>query len=174
MTEVQRNNPLHGIKLEALLTELVDHYGWEVLADAMKINCFRSSPSIDSSLKFLRRTAWARERLEGFYLYKYKRLPKPSDEQYDLPPRDRTIPLDQQPRSPAEVEVAKFAPSEQPKSGRKPDPYGKPSPYGQSKSHSKPNIYGREKSDDSVVSDREPETVSTQKPPVDVWAKWRK
>lgn len=97
MTEQQRNNPLHGVKLEALLTELVEHYGWEPLADAMNLNCFKSNPSIKSSLKFLRKTPWAREKVEGFYLYKFKRLPRPDDEQYALPPRDRTIPLEQQP-----------------------------------------------------------------------------
>lgn len=101
--EVQKNNPLHGVKLEVLLTELVDHYSWEDLADAMNLNCFKSNPSIKSSLKFLRKTPWAREKVEGFYLYKFKRLPRADDEQYELPPRDRTIPLDQQPGSPAEI-----------------------------------------------------------------------
>jgi uncharacterized protein (DUF2132 family) len=101
MIEVQKNNPLHGVKLEALLTELVEYYDWEVLAEAMNLNCFKSNPSIKSSLKFLRKTPWAREKVESFYLYKYKRLPRPDDEQYALPPRDRTISLDQQPRSPA-------------------------------------------------------------------------
>ncbi len=103
MTEEQRNNPLHGVKLERLLTELVDHYGWDILASQININCFKSYPSIKSSLKFLRKTDWAREKLEIFYLYKFKRLPKPSDEEYLLPPRSRTIPQDQQPRSPAVI-----------------------------------------------------------------------
>lgn len=101
MIELQKNNPLHGVKLEVLLTELVEHYGWEILAQAININCFKSNPSIKSSLKFLRRTEWAREKVESFYLYKYKRLPKPDDDQYELPPRDRAIPLNQKPRSPA-------------------------------------------------------------------------
>ncbi len=105
MIEEQRNNPLHGVKLEALLTELVDHYGWEVLASEININCFKSNPSIKSSLKFLRRTAWAREKVEGFFLYKYKRLPKPDDIQYELPPRDRTVPLDQKPGKPMTLKV---------------------------------------------------------------------
>lgn len=105
MIEEQKNNPLHGVKLEALLTELVDHYGWELLAQAININCFKSNPSIKSSLKFLRRTDWAREKVEGFYLYKYKRLPKPDDEQYELPPRDRMVPLNQKPRAPAVIDL---------------------------------------------------------------------
>ena len=101
--EVQKNNPLHGVKLEVLLTELVNHYSWESLANAMNLNCFKSNPSIKSSLKFLRKTPWAREKIEGFYLYKFKRLPRPNDEQCELPPRNRTIPLEQQPGPPAEI-----------------------------------------------------------------------
>ncbi len=108
MIEVQKNNPLHGLKLEVLLTELVEHYDWEVLADAMNLNCFKSNPSIKSSLKFLRKTPWAREKVESFYLYKFKNLPRPDDQQYALPPRDRTISLDQQPRSPAVITVSKL------------------------------------------------------------------
>jgi len=99
--EEQRNNPLHGVKLEALLNELLEHYTWEDLADAMNLNCFKSNPSIKSSLKFLRKTPWAREKVESFYLYKYKRLPRPNDEQYEISPRERIIPLGQQPRTPA-------------------------------------------------------------------------
>ncbi len=64
----QNSDPLHGITLQALLTELVDHYGWETLAARISINCFKSDPSIKSSLKFLRKTPWAREKLEQFYL----------------------------------------------------------------------------------------------------------
>jgi uncharacterized protein (DUF2132 family) len=107
MNEVQKNNPLHGVKLETLLTELVEHYGWEPLAADMNMNCFKSNPSIKSSLKFLRKTPWAREKVESFYLYKYKRLPRPDDEQYALPPRDRTIPLDQQPGTPRVITTNK-------------------------------------------------------------------
>lgn len=105
MIDEQKNNPLHGVKLEALLTELVEHYGWEVLASEINVNCFRSNPSVKSSLKFLRQTPWAREKVESFYLYKYKRLPKPDDEQYELPPRDRKIPLHQKPGKPAAISL---------------------------------------------------------------------
>lgn len=115
MIEEQKNNPLHGVKLETLLSELVDHYGWEVLASSINVNCFKSNPSIKSSLKFLRKTPWAREKVEGFYLYKFKRLPKPDDDQYELPPRDRKIPLHQKPRDPAVITVDPSAP---PKSAR--------------------------------------------------------
>ena len=59
---------LHGITLESLLTRLVDHYGWDALAQRIDINCFISDPSIKSSLKFLRKTPWARTRVEELYL----------------------------------------------------------------------------------------------------------
>jgi uncharacterized protein (DUF2132 family) len=68
-TTPQKNNPLHGITLEQILTQLVESYGWEDLAEAVPINCFRSNPSINSSLKFLRKTPWARAKVESFYLY---------------------------------------------------------------------------------------------------------
>ncbi|MUK46779.1 DNA-binding protein VF530 [Aliivibrio fischeri] len=64
----QQNNPLHGITLQKLLTELVEHYGWEELSYMVNINCFKKDPSIKSSLKFLRKTDWARERVENIYL----------------------------------------------------------------------------------------------------------
>lgn len=64
----QKNNPLHGVTLQALLTELVDTLGWEVLAEKININCFKNDPSIKSSLKFLRKTPWAREKVERLYL----------------------------------------------------------------------------------------------------------
>ena len=62
MSEEQPNNPLHGLTLEAILTRLVDHYGWEDLARRITIRCFELDPSIKSSLIFLRRTPWAREK----------------------------------------------------------------------------------------------------------------
>ena len=64
----QPNNPLHGITLKTIMTELVAHYGWVGLEKAVPINCFSHDPSIKSSLTFLRKTPWARERVEGFYL----------------------------------------------------------------------------------------------------------
>ena len=66
--EEQANNPLHGVKLADLLADLVDYYGWEVLGEFIKIRCFTHDPSIKSSLKFLRRTPWAREKVERLYL----------------------------------------------------------------------------------------------------------
>jgi uncharacterized protein (DUF2132 family) len=105
MTEEYLNNPLHGLKLETLITELVDHYGFEILAEALNFNCFRLNPSIKGSYKFLKKTEWAREKIEIFYLYKYKNLPRPDSKQYELPPRDRIIPAHQKPRTPVEFTV---------------------------------------------------------------------
>ena len=64
----QENNQLHGITLQKLLTELVEHYGWEELSYMVNINCFKKDPSIKSSLKFLRKTDWARVKVESIYI----------------------------------------------------------------------------------------------------------
>ncbi len=61
-------DPLHGITLQAILTELVEQFGWEGLAQRIDIRCFKSDPSIKSSLTFLRKTPWAREKVEALYL----------------------------------------------------------------------------------------------------------
>ena len=68
MTLDQPNNVLHGVTLEKLLTELVAHYGWIDLGQRVNIRCFNHEPSITSSLKFLRRTPWAREQVEALYV----------------------------------------------------------------------------------------------------------
>lgn len=68
MQNPQPNNPLHGVKLVDILEYLVDYYGWEVLGEKIKINSFISNPSIKSSLTFLRKTPWAREKVERLYL----------------------------------------------------------------------------------------------------------
>jgi uncharacterized protein (DUF2132 family) len=65
----QPRNPLHGITLERMVTELVDHFGWGELATRIRIRCFSSQPSVSSSLKFLRRTPWAREQVESLYQF---------------------------------------------------------------------------------------------------------
>jgi uncharacterized protein (DUF2132 family) len=68
MSETQANNPLHGLTLETILTRLVARYGWPELGQIIEIRCFNLDPSIASSLKFLRRTPWAREKVEALYL----------------------------------------------------------------------------------------------------------
>ncbi len=65
----QPRNPLHGLTLEAIVTALVAHYGWPGLAERIPVRCFQVDPSIKSSLTFLRKTPWAREKVEGLYLY---------------------------------------------------------------------------------------------------------
>lgn len=64
----QPNNPLHGLTLEMILTRLVDHYGWGKLGEKITINCFLKDPCLKSSLTFLRRTPWARAKVEKLYL----------------------------------------------------------------------------------------------------------
>ena len=66
--KTQQNNPLHGLTLENILIQLHSHYGWEQLADLIRINCFFENPSVSSSLKFLRKTPWARSKVEQLYL----------------------------------------------------------------------------------------------------------
>ena len=68
-TTTQPRNPLHGKTLEALVTELADFYGWEGLGERINIRCFTHDPSVGSSLKFLRKTPWAREKVESLYLF---------------------------------------------------------------------------------------------------------
>ena len=65
---VQKNNPLHGITLEQILIKLEAHYGWHELGQKITIRCFQAEPSIKSSLKFLRKTPWARQKVEQFYI----------------------------------------------------------------------------------------------------------
>ncbi len=65
----QPKNPLHGMTLEKIVTELADYYGWEGLGDRINIRCFTHDPSVGSSLKFLRKTPWAREKVESLYLF---------------------------------------------------------------------------------------------------------
>ena len=68
MSERQANNPLHGLTLETMLTQLVEQYGWAEMGKMIAIRCFNSDPSIKSSLKFLRKTPWARKKVEDLYL----------------------------------------------------------------------------------------------------------
>ena len=68
MSQEQPNNPLHGITLEKMVTQLEKHYGWDGLAERIHIKCFENDPSVKSSLKFLRKTPWARSKVERLYL----------------------------------------------------------------------------------------------------------
>lgn len=70
----QAPDPLHGLTLEAMLTALVSHYGWDGLGERIPVRCFTSDPSMASSLKFLRKTPWAREKVEGLYLFMLREI----------------------------------------------------------------------------------------------------
>lgn len=76
MTEQQVNNPLHGVTLEKIIVTLVEWYGWDKLGKWIPIKCFNSNPSVKSSLKFLRKTSWARTKVENLYLVTLKKKQK--------------------------------------------------------------------------------------------------
>ncbi|MDZ8119994.1 VF530 family DNA-binding protein [Pontiella agarivorans] len=98
--EELQNSPLHGLSAEAMLTELVEFYGWRTLDAAIELKCFRIQPTIPSALAFLKKAEWARNRVEEFYLYVYKGMPKGSPEQMALKPRERGFPLKVKPKKP--------------------------------------------------------------------------
>ncbi|MES2598278.1 MAG: VF530 family DNA-binding protein [Verrucomicrobiota bacterium] len=96
-------NPLHGITLEMMLNQLVDHYGWEMLGRMIQINCFNFHPSIKSSLTFLRRTEWARKKVEELYIDSIPDMqPKPVEEPESetAPPIENEAP--KEPSTPSE------------------------------------------------------------------------
>ncbi|MDC1288105.1 VF530 family protein [Gammaproteobacteria bacterium] len=68
MSSEQANNPLHGLTLAKVIARLEEHYGWDGMAQRVDINCFKSDPSVKSSLKFLRKTQWARDKVEALYI----------------------------------------------------------------------------------------------------------
>ncbi|ELB2102497.1 DUF2132 domain-containing protein [Vibrio parahaemolyticus] len=68
MSNEQPNNPLHGLSLEKIVTRLVEHFGWNGLYERVRVNCFKKDPSIKSSLKFLRKTQWVRDKVEALYI----------------------------------------------------------------------------------------------------------
>ena len=118
-----KNNPLHGVSLKKMLTEIVDHYGFEILFAYLNINCFKTNPSIASSVKFLKKTDWARAKVENFYLYQFKNFPRASHEQFPLSPRDRIIPDNQKAGDPAELSL-EDAERLQKKRAKKAPPFG--------------------------------------------------
>jgi len=170
-----KNNPLNGVGLKDMLTELVSHYGFDILSAYLNINCFKTNPSIESSVKFLKKTQWAREKVEVFYLYKYKNLPRVSSEQFDIPPRDRIIPDGQTPGEPAKLsledaqrmheKIAKKS-SERRQNARHNNRSGKK--YGAKR---KSNYSNNRDEDDCESSKTSKVTILDG---VDPWAKWRK
>ena len=82
----QPGNPLHGVKLEAIVSALAEHYGWENLGQRINIRCFTSEPSVASSLKFLRKTPWAREKVESLYLFMLREIRRTGPTVHNFPP----------------------------------------------------------------------------------------
>lgn len=170
-----QNNPLHGLSLKNMLIELEDHYGFEILYAYLNINCFKTNPSIDSSVKFLKKTDWAREKVEVFYLYEFKNLPRASSEQFKLPPRDRVIPEDQKPGAPAELSL-EDAERLRAKRAKKAAGYNAGSAAGKKYS---PHGGGFDKKRDNdnpwKQRDKKPsQSSSSSDKPADPWANWKK
>ncbi|WP_372882758.1 VF530 family DNA-binding protein [Psychromonas sp.] len=103
MTDKKTHNPLYGLKMDLLLTQISDFYGWELLSETLNIERFLYHTGMKSTVKFLRNNQWAKEKVENFYLYHYKNLPYPDDKQLSIAPRDRFIPADQNVGEPAEI-----------------------------------------------------------------------
>ena len=85
-TPDQPGNPLHGVTLEAIVTALAAQYGWKGLGQRINIRCFTSEPSVASSLKFLRKTPWAREKVESLYLFMLREIRRSSPPHHNFPP----------------------------------------------------------------------------------------
>lgn len=85
MPQTQANNPLHGLTLEKIVTQLVERYNWDGLHARIRVNCFSSDPSIKSSLKFLRKTQWARDKVEALYIKTF--IDKDENERLVMPER---------------------------------------------------------------------------------------
>ncbi|MEH6576424.1 MAG: VF530 family DNA-binding protein [Amphritea sp.] len=172
-----KNNPLHGLSLKNLLIEIVDHYGFEILFAYLNINCFKTNPSIESSVKFLKKTDWAREKVEVFYLYKFKSLPRVSSEQFALPPRERIIPEGQTPGEPAELSLEDAERVREKKAK-------KTAEYGKSAGHRSGKNYGAKRGGNSSNRDDDDPWKNSRKASnsrsssvrddSDPWASWRK
>ena len=87
-------DPLHGVTLEAIVIALSLHYGWEALGQRIPIRCFQSDPSVASSLKFLRKTSWARDKVEGLYLFMLREIKRTSPTAHNFPPPRTRAPGD--------------------------------------------------------------------------------
>ncbi|MEH6628229.1 MAG: VF530 family DNA-binding protein [Motiliproteus sp.] len=160
-----KNNPLNGVSLKNLLIELVDHYGFQILFAYLNINCFKTNSSIDSSVKFLKKTDWAREKVEVFYMYEFKNLPRASSTQFALPPRDRIVPDDQKPREPAELSLEDAERLREKRAKKSAE-------RGQGTGRRSGNNFGAQR-DGRNSNNRESSSPSSADAEVDPWAKWR-
>jgi uncharacterized protein (DUF2132 family) len=80
--QTQPNNPLHGITLQAIVEQLLEHYGWDGLGEHINIRCFQENPSVKSSLTFLRKTPWARQQVEELYVWTFRKYRRTSVRRY--------------------------------------------------------------------------------------------
>jgi uncharacterized protein (DUF2132 family) len=178
-----QNNPLHGLSLKNLLIEIVDQYGFRLLYAYLNINCFKTNPSIESSVKFLKKTEWARQKVEVFYLYEFKNLPRASSEQFALPPRDRIIPEDQMPGEPAELSMEdaerlreKRERKAAERNAERNSDGGSRSGAGKHKPAKRDSIYTNNRSYGGSKEEYEPSTSPSDKgseQSADPWAKWK-
>ena len=169
-----KNNPLHGLSLKNLLIEVVDHYGFEILFAYLNINCFKTNASIESSVKFLKKTDWAREKVEVFYLYEFKNLPRASSEQFKSSPRDRIVPQGQIAGEPAELNLEDAARLRE-KRTKKAAGYNAGSAAG--KKHStQGSWHSKSRDNDNPWGSRESSKTSSQpnQRSSDPWGKWKK
>jgi uncharacterized protein (DUF2132 family) len=169
-------NPLHGVGLKDLLIELVNHYGFNILFAYLNINCFKSNASIDSSVKFLKKADWAREKVEAFYMYQFKNLPKASDEQFQFPPRDRIVPKGQKPGNPAILSLEDAAGLHE-KRVKKAAAYRSGSSSGKKYGTQAKNHYSSNRNNENTRSEARKSSKTSSTPDStgnDPWAKWRK
>lgn len=96
-------NPLYGLKLEQLLTDISEQYGWECLSETLNIERFQFHTGMKSTMKWLRNHEWAKDKVEDFYLYVYKNYAWPDDKQLMIPPRDRSSLGEPESDCPAEI-----------------------------------------------------------------------
>jgi uncharacterized protein (DUF2132 family) len=168
-----KNNPLNGVSLKTLVTELVAHYGFDILFAYLNINCFKTNPNIDSSVKFLKKTEWAREKVEVFYMYQFKSYPRASSTQFQFPPRDRVVPDDQVAGEPA---VLSLEDADRLKEKRviKAAEYNKSQRGGKSYPQRKTSGFKQKRDDNYSTDDNSSSSKSTYSPDEDPWANWRK
>lgn len=178
------NNPLHGVGLKTMLEELVTHYGFDILYAYLNINCFKANPSVAASAKFLKKTDWAREKVEIFYLYQYKNLPKVSSEQYSLPARERIVPENQKPRDPAVLSIEdgerlqeKRAKNVASRNSYEAGNKGSSRKYNEQRKERSGSSYGKSKSqlrDDARSGSRSDSRENYPSPPKDPWGNFKK
>ncbi len=174
------NNPLHGISLKTLLTELVDYYGFDILYAYLNINSFKVNPSIESSLKFLKKTDWAREKVENLYLYDFKNLPRASEEQFELSPRDRIVPDGHTPGEPAILtleDAERLREKRERKFAERGESFRPRSDSGNNFSAKRDSEFPKKRELDDTRKD-DSESTDSSSPSVvnksDPWAKWNK